>query len=54
MRVRRAADLAIDRDGLKQLLGGLMEPAYGAVNRGHRWYGTPAFEIKYDPVEGGA
>lgn len=48
IRVRKALNLAIDRDGLKELLGGLMEPATGTVEKGHPWRGSPAFEIKTD------
>ncbi len=49
IRVRKAANLCIDRDGMKNgLLGGLMAPATGTVEPGHPWRGTPTFEIKYD------
>jgi ABC-type transport system substrate-binding protein len=47
--VRKAANLAIDRDGLVKLLGGLAEPSHGMVEPGHPWYGKPTFEFKYDP-----
>ena len=49
IRVRKALNLAIDRDGLVGLLGGLALPAKGMVYPGHPWFGTPSFEIKYDP-----
>ena len=49
LRVRKAANLAIDRDGLVKLLGGLAAPAKGMINPGHPWYGKPTFDIKYDP-----
>ncbi len=49
LRVRQAANLAINREGLVQLLGGLALPAKGMVTDNHPWFGTPAFEIKYDP-----
>lgn len=49
VRVRKAANLAIDREGLAKFLGGLATPASGQVNKGHPWYGKPTFEIKYDP-----
>ena len=49
VRVRQAANLAINRDGLVQLLGGLALPAKGMVTDNHPWFGTPSFEIKYDP-----
>ena len=47
--MRKAANLAIDRDGLKELLGGLMIPAKGFVPPGHPWFGHPTFDVKYDP-----
>ncbi|HEV7328423.1 MAG TPA: ABC transporter substrate-binding protein [Bosea sp. (in: a-proteobacteria)] len=49
LRVRQAANLAIDRDGLVKLLGGLAIPAKGMVNPGHPWFGKPSFDIRYDP-----
>lgn len=49
IRVRKAANLCIDREGMKQgLLGGLMVPASGTFEAGHPWRGTPTFQIKYD------
>ena len=50
IRLRKAANLAIDREGLCQFLGGLATPARGQVNASHRWFGKPTFEIKYDPA----
>jgi peptide/nickel transport system substrate-binding protein len=47
-RVRQAANLCVNRDDLKQLLGGLMEVPKGTVPPGHPWWGNPKFEIKYD------
>ena len=49
IRVRKALNLAIDRDGLVGLLGGLAMPAKGMVYPGHPWFGNPTFDIKYDP-----
>ncbi len=49
--VRKAANLAIDREGLSGFLGGLAQPATGMVYEGHPWYGNPTFKIKYDPEE---
>lgn len=49
IRVRKAANLAIDREGLKQLLGGLMIPAKGFLPPSSQWFGKPTFEVKYDP-----
>ncbi len=51
IRVRKAANLAIDRDGLVKLLGGMAVPAKGHVNPGHPWFGKPTFDIKYDPEQ---
>jgi peptide/nickel transport system substrate-binding protein len=51
VRVRKAANLAIDREGLLKLLGGLALPAKGMVNPGHPWFGKPTFDIKYDPEQ---
>lgn len=47
--VRRAANLAVDREGLTQLLGGMMVPAVGTVTPDHPWFGEPEFQITYDP-----
>ena len=49
IRVRKAANLAVDREGIKSLLGGYAIPASGHVTRADPWYGKPSFEIKYDP-----
>jgi peptide/nickel transport system substrate-binding protein len=49
IRVRKAANLAIDREGMVKLLGGLAIPAKGMITPGHPWYGKPTFELKYDP-----
>ena len=51
-RVRHAANLCVDRAGLKTLLGGLMGIPKGTMEPGHPWFGTPTFDIKYD-VDGG-
>ncbi|MDP3409633.1 ABC transporter substrate-binding protein [Bosea sp. (in: a-proteobacteria)] len=47
-RVRHAANLCINREELKTLLGGLMEIPKGTVPPGHPWWGNPSFDIKYD------
>jgi ABC-type transport system substrate-binding protein len=49
IRVRKAANLAIDRDGLVNLLGGLAVPAKGMVTPTHPWFGKPTFDLRYDP-----
>ncbi len=52
IRVRKAANLCIDRNAMKDgLLGGLMAPATGTFEPGHPWRGNPKFEIKYDPEQ---
>ena len=52
IRVRKAANLCIDRNAMKDgLLGGLMVPATGTFEPGHPWRGNPKFQIKYDPEE---
>ena len=49
IRVRKAANLAIDREGMKVLLGGMMLPAEGMVPPTSDWFGDPEFEVKFDP-----
>jgi ABC-type transport system substrate-binding protein len=51
IRVRKAANLAIDRAGIKKLVGDMMIEAKGHVYPGHPWYGAPTFDIKYDPEQ---
>jgi ABC-type transport system substrate-binding protein len=51
VRVRRAVNLAIDREGLRTLLGGLMQPAVGTVAPTHPWWGNPSFNIRTDKAE---
>jgi peptide/nickel transport system substrate-binding protein len=48
IRVRRAANLAIDREGMKTLLGGLMVSAKGMVPPTSPWFGKPSFDVKFD------
>ncbi len=49
IRLRKAANLAIDRNAIVQLLGGLAQPAFGQVDKTSPWFGHPTFEIKYAP-----
>ena len=49
IRVRKAANLAVDREGMKELLSGLMIPAQGFMPPGHQWFGHPTFKLTYDP-----
>jgi len=48
IRVRKAANLAIDRDAIVKLLNGLATPAKGQLDRTSPWFGKPTFDIKYD------
>ncbi len=50
IRVRKAVNLAIDRDGIVKLLGGFAQPAVGAVDDSSPWFGKPTFRISYDPA----
>jgi ABC-type transport system substrate-binding protein len=49
VRVRRAANMAIDREGLVSLLGGLAAPAKGMIDPGHPWFGKPNLDLSYNP-----
>lgn len=49
LRVRQAANLAVDRAGLVELLGGYAEPAKGIVPPGSPWFGKPKLDVRYDP-----
>lgn len=48
IRVRKAANLAVDRAGLNELLGGLSVPAQGYMPPGHQWFGKPTFKVEYN------
>lgn len=48
IRVRKAANLAVDRGGEKELLGGMMIPAQGFFPPGHQWFGNPTFKVTHD------
>ncbi|MDN3566063.1 ABC transporter substrate-binding protein [Paeniroseomonas aquatica] len=48
IRLRRAANLAIDRKGMKELLGGMMVEGAGLVPPGHPWHGTPRDPVTSD------
>jgi peptide/nickel transport system substrate-binding protein len=48
LRLRRAANLAVDRAGIVELMGGLAKPAVGQVDPASPWFGTPEFKIKTD------
>lgn len=49
IRVRKAINLAVDRAGMKELLGGLMEEGTGFVPASNPWRGNPSFKPTYDP-----
>ena len=48
IRVRKAANLAIDRKGIIELLGGYGVEASGHVVKADPWYGAPTFDLKTD------
>ncbi|MBC7415422.1 MAG: ABC transporter substrate-binding protein [Herminiimonas sp.] len=48
IRVRKAANLAIDRDGVVKLMNGLATPAIGQLDATSPWFGKPTFKLKYD------
>ncbi len=48
IRLRKALNLAIDREGIVQLLNGLAKPAKGQVDPSSPWFGKPTFDVKYD------
>jgi ABC-type transport system substrate-binding protein len=48
IRVREAANLAIDRAGMVRLLNGLMVRARGFVPPSSPWFGHPTFLVHYD------
>ena len=50
LRVRKAVNLAIDREGIVKLLGGFAQPATGVVDDSSSWFGKPSFQIKHDPA----
>ena len=51
VRLRKALNLAIDRDGVVALMNGLAKPAIGQVDPSSPWFGKPTFAIKYDLAE---
>ena len=46
VRVRRALNLAIDRDSIEAIARRLWMPAIGTVRPGHPWWGNPEFRIR--------
>jgi len=51
IRLRQAANLAIDRAGVVALMNGLAKPAVGVVDPSSLWFGNPSFKIRHDPAE---
>src|SRR6201982_2112999 len=45
IRLRKALNLAVDRDGMLELLNGLAKPAVGQVDPASPWFGHPSFKI---------
>ena len=50
IRLRKALNLAIDRDAVVGLMNGLAKPAKGQVDPSSPWFGKPTFDLKYDPA----
>lgn len=48
IRVRKAANLAINRDEVVKLMNGLATPSKGQIDATSPWFGKPTFDIKYD------
>ncbi|MGE0768506.1 MAG: ABC transporter substrate-binding protein, partial [Hyphomicrobiaceae bacterium] len=48
IRVRKAANLAVDRKGIVELLGGYGVEATSHVPKGDPWYGSPSLDLKTD------
>ena len=48
IRVRKAANLAVDREAIVKLLGGQAVIAKGQLDKSSPWFGKPAFDLKYD------
>lgn len=51
VRVRQAANYAIDREGLCKLLNGIAKPAVGLYPPGHPLFGNPTQKYGYDPAK---
>jgi len=48
-RLRKALNLAVDREAVVALMNGLAMPAKGQVDKTSPWFGKPTFDLKYDP-----
>jgi peptide/nickel transport system substrate-binding protein len=51
LRVRKAINLAVDREALVQLLDGAAAAAKGMVTEDSPWFGAPKFVLRYAPAE---
>jgi hypothetical protein len=51
IRLRKALNLAIDREAVVMPLNGLAKPAVGQVDASSPWFGHPKFQLKYDLAE---
>jgi peptide/nickel transport system substrate-binding protein len=51
LRVRRAANLAVDRVGLANLHNGAAIAAKGFFSEDSPWFGDPTFKLRHDPDE---
>jgi peptide/nickel transport system substrate-binding protein len=51
VRVRQAANYAIDREGLCNLLNGIAKPAVGLYPPSHPLFGNPTEKYSYDPAK---
>ncbi|MFZ9502646.1 MAG: ABC transporter substrate-binding protein [Beijerinckiaceae bacterium] len=49
-RTRHAANLCVNREEMRTLLGGMMGVPKGSVTPDHPWWGNPSFDITYDPA----
>jgi peptide/nickel transport system substrate-binding protein len=51
VRVRRAINYCVNRDGVVTLLNGLAEPAVGVYNKNDKLFGSPKEHYAYDPAK---
>ncbi len=49
-RLRKAANLAVDRAGMRAMLSDTMLEGQGLVTPDSAWFGTPSFKPAYDPA----
>jgi len=48
VRLRKALNLAIDREAVVGLMNGLGQTRQGPVDPSSPWFGKPSFDLKYD------